>query len=116
MQRYVRHAQIQGVSHRSIETKLGMFLRKQLGAGLKNKRPTVGTQRLHCYELPPLRDCRKLFAEKLGQPVDWGPPGWENEQWQHDTNWQVDADDCGPNRRVAAQEDPVRMTRQESGT
>ena len=49
-----------------------MFLHKQLGAGLKNKRPTVGTERLHCYELPPLRDCRRLFAEKLGQPVDWG--------------------------------------------
>ena len=67
-----------------------MFLRAQLGAGLKNTRPTVGTQRLHCYELPPLRDCRRLFAEKLGQPIDWGD-GWENEQWQHqDEPWEED--------------------------
>ena len=95
-QRYVRHAQIQGANHRAIETKLGMFLRAQLGPGLKNKRPTVGTHRLNCYELPSLRDCRRLFAEKLGQTIEWGPPGWETEQWQHDTNQQRDASDWDP--------------------
>ena len=74
-ERYILHARIQGVSHRSIETKIGMFLRKQLGAELKDTRPVVGTQRFRCYELPPLTDCRRLFAEKLGQPVDWGSRG-----------------------------------------
>ena len=65
-ERYVRHARIQGVSHRSTETKIGMFLRKQLGAKLKDTRPIVGNQRLRCYELPPLKDCRRLFGESWG--------------------------------------------------
>ena len=43
-----------------------MFLRKQLGAELKDTRPIVGTQRLRCYELPPLKDCRRLFSESAG--------------------------------------------------
>jgi hypothetical protein len=93
-QRYVQHVRVQGASHRSSETKLGMFLCAQLGPGLKSKRPTVGPQRLHCYELPTLMTCRKLFAEKLGQTIDWGAPDWQYEQWHHDTNWQVDPDDC----------------------
>ena len=38
--------------------------------------------------------CRKFFAEKLGQTIDWGAPDWQYEQWHHDTNWQVDPDDC----------------------
>ena len=71
-----------------------MFLCAQLGPGLKSKRPTVGPQRLHCYELPTLMTCRKFFAEKLGQTIDWGAPDWQYEQWHHDTNWQVDPDDC----------------------
>ena len=54
-QRYVRHAQIQGASHRSSETKLGIFLRAQLGPGLKSKRTAIGPHRLNCYELPTLR-------------------------------------------------------------
>ena len=52
-------------------------------------------QRFHCYELPSLRDCRRLFAEKLGQTIDWGPPGWEAEQWEHDFSSQNDASDWG---------------------
>ena len=74
-EQYIRHAQLQGVSHRSIETQIGMFLRKQLGAGLKDIRPTVNKDRIHCYGLPPLKDCRRLFSESLGQPVDWGIGG-----------------------------------------
>ena len=81
---------MQGVSHRSIETKIGMFLHKQLGALLEDRRLTVGTTRLRCYQFMPLKDCRRHFAKELGQPVDWGPPGWENEQWQHsDGSWQT---------------------------
>lgn len=81
-ERYVRHTRIQGVRHRSIEVKIGKFLHAQLGATLKDTRPIVGDQRLRCYELPPLKDCRQLFASGLGQPVDWGE-GWESEEWQH---------------------------------
>ena len=87
-ERYILHTRIQGVRHRSIEVKLGMFLRKQLGAELKDTRPVVGTQRFRCYELPPLTDCRRLFAESLGQPIDWESEGWESEDWRHGPDWQ----------------------------
>jgi hypothetical protein len=79
---YIHHAAVQRVNHRSIETQLGMFLRKQLGAGLKDLRPTVHRGRIYCYGLPPLKDCRRLFSEGLGQPVDWGSANWESEDWQ----------------------------------
>jgi hypothetical protein len=78
---YVRHAQIQGVSHRSTDTKIGMFLRKQLGAGLKDIRPVVGVQQVRCYQLPPLKDCRRIFSESLGHPVDWGVEEGASEEW-----------------------------------
>ena len=81
-EQYVQHAQKQGVSHRSIETQIGMFLRKQLGAGLRDIRPTVNKERIYCYGLPPLKDCRRLFSESLGQPVDWGAEDWASEDWQ----------------------------------
>jgi hypothetical protein len=87
-ERYILHTRIQGVRHRSIEVKIGMFLRKQLGAELKDTRLVVGTQRFRCYELPPLTDCRRLFAESLGQPIDWESEGWESEDWQHGRDWQ----------------------------
>ena len=106
-QRYIRHAQIQGANHRAGETKLGIFLRAQLGPDLKNKRTAIGTHRLNCYQLPSLRDCRRLFAKKLGQTIEWGAPGWEAEQWQHDTyqqsdasNWDPDTGDFGPKART----------------
>ena len=59
--RYIRHAQLQGVSHRSIETKLGMFLHKQLGAGLKDKRP------YRRHRAPPL--LRAAAAQGLPQAL-----------------------------------------------
>jgi hypothetical protein len=40
-QRYIRHAQLTGDHHRSIETKLGMFLAKQLGIALISSKPKV---------------------------------------------------------------------------
>ena len=72
---YVRHAQLQGAHYRSIETKLGMFMRAQLEPFLRSKRHAVGLKRLSCYELPTLMICRMLFAEKLGQTIDWGSIG-----------------------------------------
>ena len=70
---------LQGVSHRSIETQIGKFLREQLGLELKNPRITVNGRRLRCYRLPPLAKCRELYAKHLGQTVDWG----EVKKWQH---------------------------------
>jgi hypothetical protein len=84
---YVTHARLRGISHRAIETKLGMFLRKQLGEELKEIRPRVASLRYRCYAFPPLIECRKRFVENLGQPVDWLSEDWESEEWQHDIDW-----------------------------
>ena len=81
---YVRHAQQTGVSRRSAEVKLGIFLTSQLGADLKTNRLSVGNSRPRYYQLPSLKDCRERFAQKLGQPVDWGAD-WEAEDWENDT-------------------------------
>jgi hypothetical protein len=85
-EQYIRHAQLRGVSHRAIETKIGMFLSKQLGAELKSTR--LGDQRLRCYAMPSLKKCRQLFSKEIGQPVDWGSEEWESEDWQQGTAWQ----------------------------
>ena len=85
-ERYVRHARVQGINRRSTETRIGMFLRAQLGARLKDTRHLVDNQRVRRYELPPLADCRRLFAGSLGQPIEWGD-GWESEEWQHGADW-----------------------------
>ena len=77
---YVRHAQIQGVSHRSIETR-----HRHVPAQAARREAEGHTARLsatsqvRCYKLPPLKDCRRLFSERLGQPVDWGSEEWESE-------------------------------------
>ena len=83
---YVYHTRVQGIHRRSIETKLGMFLKKQLGAKLTHPRPTGGTplKQLSCYGLPPLQECRELFEKQLGQPVDWDVTG----EWQHSDSWR----------------------------
>ena len=81
-QRYIQHAQLTGVNRRSAVTKLGIFLTKKLGIALKTTRPLVNKEQVPCYQFPPLQECRAKFAEKLGQPVDWGH-GWETETWQH---------------------------------
>src|SRR5262249_44380102 len=41
-ERYIRHARLQGASHRATETKIGVFLNKQLGGKLQHIRPTAG--------------------------------------------------------------------------
>jgi hypothetical protein len=85
-ERYIQHARIQGVSHRSTETKIGLFLNKQLGRGLQHPRP----QGIRCYKLPSLADCRRLFSEELGQSLDWGVADWASEEWQHGhANWPI---------------------------
>ena len=88
-EQYIRHARIQGVSHRAIETRIGIFLGKQLSAKLQGRQPLVDNHQVRCYKLPPLKDCRKLFSEKLGQPVDWGAADWEKEEWHQGTSMRL---------------------------
>ena len=63
---YILHARLQGISRRSTETKIGMFLSKQLGAKLEDTRPLVGQQRLPCYKLPPLADMPQAVRREVG--------------------------------------------------
>jgi hypothetical protein len=92
---YVAHAKRQNESHRSSETKLGLFLKKMFQQGDQsllrefrdNTKNCFGRiRRPLCLEFPPLRACRKLFEEQLGQPMDWGSD-WETQEWQTDNPW-----------------------------
>ena len=85
--RYVHHAQQQGAAFRSAQTKLGIFLNKQLGDGLKEARPRIGHDRPHCYQMPSLKDCREKFAAALGRSIDWGDV-WEQDDWLFEV-WNI---------------------------
>ena len=94
---YIKHAQKQGVRRRSIETQLGIFLRKHV-PGLRRVEGTYdlrdrgpyskaeGTEG-YVYVLPPLAECRAAFAKALQSKIQW-PEGdtWktrdEDDQWR----------------------------------
>ena len=85
---YILHARIQGINRRSTETKIGIFLSAQLGAKLKDTRLLIHDKQVRCYELPSLGECRKLFAEKLGHPIDWGSEEGRCADWQQSDDWR----------------------------
>jgi hypothetical protein len=80
--RYVRHAKLQGANRRSTETRLGIFLRDQLGGELRIPKPYDGKRQVPCFQFPPLAECRTRFAGKIGGGIEWGE-GWEKEEWVH---------------------------------
>jgi Family of unknown function (DUF5906) len=86
---YIRHAQAQGVRHKSIETTIGMFLNKYVGSGLITKQTTYKVRtatsaeikkRGYCFVFPPLVACRQRFAQEMQQEnIDWG----DVAEWYH---------------------------------
>jgi hypothetical protein len=87
---YLAHANLHLDNHRSTETKLGFFLRRMFQRGRKNLlheyRPRVvgfdkSSVRPRCLQFPPLRRCREMFAEDIGQPLDWGEE-WQAQNWR----------------------------------
>jgi hypothetical protein len=96
-ERYYRHASRTGQSHRSIETKVGMFLSKYVGAGLVadekvkyvvyTPRGDKITKRGPAFRFPPLADCRRAFAAEINQDVDWGA---DADDWQADEVVEVE--------------------------
>jgi hypothetical protein len=85
---YVRHAMRQGVPRRSIETQIGVMLRKCMPQGHELKRNHRGKYRSvmrdgvrpvdgSTYEFPPLADCRAAFDREALQPMEWD----DKEEW-----------------------------------
>lgn len=59
-------------SQRSLETKLGAFLKKVVPGGVRKVPyiPPGRSQPVNCYEFPPQADCRKAFQKYLGIQFD----------------------------------------------
>jgi hypothetical protein len=76
---YVHHAGKIGARHKALETQLGIFLRKVVGAALLRSRnrsyvDTCGIlQQGSFYIFPPLAVCRAKLVEQIGQQIAWGP-------------------------------------------
>ena len=87
---FVNQAEKIGVRRKPDKTAFGMRLSK-LVPGIANKKrrsyphklPDGSTEyvRQYCYDIPKLAECRALFAEQVGQVVDW-PQDYENSETQ----------------------------------
>ena len=89
---YLHHAQRQGSKRRSLEVKIGMFLKNHVPGLRKHEKEFTKTQvsdvknirtkpfRDNVYDFPPLATCRKAFDEKLQQDFEWP----EQSDW---TEW-----------------------------
>ena len=75
---FVRHAERVGVRRKSIETAIGMFLKKHV-KGLKSPfvRLDGHTGAVPCYEFPPLQKCRDQFARTVRHFAWEEPWGWQ---------------------------------------
>jgi hypothetical protein len=90
-QRYIRHASLQGIRRRAIETTIGLFLKKSVGPSLRSDErlpfvvntPGRGrvTRRDWCFRFPSLKECRDVFANGLQQDIPWDDP---SEEWRHE--------------------------------
>jgi hypothetical protein len=79
---YVSYAKRAGISHKSTETTIGMFLHKYVGPKLDTKRVEFKGGRERFFFFPSLAECRVHFAKKMQQEIAWEDPkeDWENEQ------------------------------------
>ena len=93
---YIRHARRTGVSHRSIQTKVGMFLVDHVPGLVTDQKVTHTyynparkmSKQVPAYKFPALADCRKAFEAKIKQAVDWGA---DVADWQADDGDEGDA-------------------------
>jgi len=74
---YIEHAQQQGVRHRSIETRVGIFLRKA-APELKKCQDERYAPKCTVYAFPPLAACRKTFERMMQTSINWSgdPENW----------------------------------------
>lgn len=96
--RYVKHASRHGARRRSIETQLGMFLRKQVPSLIKSEatyKHWSGTEMQDTagavYVFPSLAACRAAFAKTLGHDtITWVEKGqWSLEPAPDPTQREV---------------------------
>ena len=97
-QRYLQHANLQGARRRAVEVKIGMFLKKHVGTALKTEKKDysiprrdheVTVQDGYVYIFPPLKECRKKFAEVMKQDIKWD--GGDGAQWRKEPQIDYDA-------------------------
>jgi len=87
-EKYIEHASRKGERKRSIETILGMFLRKHVPGLIRREgkfKSWTGSEMAmvegYIYEFPPLEKCREAFANALQQPLDWDASARWGNQW-----------------------------------
>ncbi|HWY14263.1 MAG TPA: DUF5906 domain-containing protein [Rhizomicrobium sp.] len=82
--RYVEHANKRGVKRRSIQTQIGIFLKRTVPELRTREGQFKSYNGLkmqgYIYEFPPLSRCRAAFESLVGQRIDWiGPGEWLEE-------------------------------------
>jgi hypothetical protein len=87
---YVRHAQLTGTLHRSIEIKISTFLKKQIGVNGDYRRrgnndDANGTR---CFKFPSLKECRERFSKSVGQEFNWHEGDDLPEEFRTEEQWQ----------------------------
>jgi hypothetical protein len=90
-QAYIDHAKATGVNRRSIETQLGIQLRRLIPKLTKVRRLVNhdgGQHREYRYTVPPLTECRDRFELETGARIEW--PEIEGEALDH---W-IGGDEC----------------------
>jgi hypothetical protein len=86
--RYVDHASKSGVRRRSIETQVGVFLKKAVPKLTRfpgEYREGDYTKTGKIYRFPDLETCRAKFAEMMHQSVPWADI---DEEWTFDEGFR----------------------------
>ena len=78
---YTRRLERSGRTRKSMETGLGLFLRKAIGPDFTGQRVIDGQHRFRRYTFPSLDECRRRFAEMMQADLAWD----EQQNWENDT-------------------------------
>jgi hypothetical protein len=77
---YTRRLERSGRTRKSMETGLGIFLRKAIGPDFTDQRVVQGQHRFRRYTFPSLVECRRRFAEMMRADLAWD----EQQTWEND--------------------------------
>jgi hypothetical protein len=87
---YFQHAQKEGQTRKSGETKLGIGLKK-LVPGLRVESTNLLGQSSKCWVFPRLKECRAAFDHMVNYSFPWPDDGghWMNETPEADEAWEI---------------------------